>query len=407
MLRKAAYLHIPFCRRRCFYCDFPISVVGDRARGETSLSMAEYVNWLCAEMVATPIDPSPVTTVFFGGGTPSLLSAPQVEQILHCLDQTIGITSDAEISMEMDPGTFSQGQLQSLLSAGLNRISLGVQAFQDDLLERCGRSHRKADIIDSIQILNTLGVENFSIDLISGLPEQSAQDWDASLAQAIQLNPRHLSCYDMVLEPPTVFGKREQAGTLRLPEDKLTANMYRQASAQLRDAGYEHYEISNYAQPGFQCCHNLTYWRNQDFYGFGMGAASYHGQRRISRPRTRTEYYRWVEQLQQHPPTLLQETPCLNVSDRLFETLMVGLRLASGVDLTAIAQSFDLDIISAIAPAMYPYIQQGWVEFQRAESDAGITLRLIDPEGFLYSNQVLVTLWDALDQLTVSTDELA
>jgi putative oxygen-independent coproporphyrinogen III oxidase len=397
LMRQSAYIHIPFCRRRCFYCDFPISVVGDRARGETSLSMAEYVNWLCAEIIATPKDSRPLDTVFFGGGTPSLLSPQQVETILHCLDQTIGIQAEAEISMEMDPGTFSQAQLQSLLSAGLSRISLGVQAFQNHLLEGCGRSHREADIIDSVKLLNRLGVENFSVDLISGLPEQTAQDWDESLAKAIQLSPQHLSCYDMVLEPTTVFGKRSELGHLTLPTDELTANFYRQASHRLRTAGYDHYEISNYAQPGFQCRHNLTYWRNQDFYGFGMGAASYHGDRRVSRPRTRADYYRWVERLQQNPQELHEDTPRIEPGDRLFETLMVGLRLSSGVDLTAIAQSWGLDLRSGLSPAMAPYVQTGWVE--HSEEAGQWTLRLTDPEGFLYSNQILVTLWESLDQL--------
>ena len=393
-MRQAAYIHIPFCRRRCFYCDFPISVVGDRARGETSKSIREYVDRLCAEIVATPKDSASLETIFLGGGTPSLLSVPQVKTILQCLDQVIGIQDNAEISMEMDPGTFSMEQLQGLLSLGLNRISLGVQAFQDHLLERCGRSHREADIHESIQILRRLNVENFSLDLISGLPDQTEQDWTASLQQAIAIAPQHLSCYDMVLEPLTVFGKQEQRGQLTLPEDSLTAQMYRQASEQLRAGGYEHYEISNYAQPGFQCRHNLTYWNNHDFYGFGMGAASYHGDRRISRPRTRAEYYLWVQRLQQDPIALFAETPILEEGDRLFEAMMLGLRLAIGVELTALAR--EAESLKALTEGIASFLDNGWATL--TPHAGGKLLQLTDPEGFLYSNQVLVKIWEILDQ---------
>ena len=399
-MRKAAYLHIPFCRRRCYYCDFPISVVGDRARGETSQSMADYVNWLCTEIKATPKDAAPLQTVFFGGGTPSLLSAEQVETILRCLDQQIGISAQAEISMEMDPGTFSKTQLVSLLSAGLNRISLGVQAFQDELLERCGRTHRRADIIESIELLKSLDVTNFSVDLISGLPGQSIDDWDASLRQAIEVEPHHLSCYDMVLEPVTVFGKQELKGTLDLPEESESAQMYRMASTTLRKAGYDHYEISNYARPGSRCEHNVTYWKNDDFYGFGMGAASLYQGRRVSRPRTKREYYDWVERLQQNPEDLFDETPRLSESDRLFETLMVGLRLTEGIDITTLLSPYGNEVSDQVRQAMQPYIDKNWVKFSlHSTEDSHLQMQLTDPEGLLYSNQVLVSLWDALDDL--------
>lgn len=394
-MRQAAYIHIPFCRHRCFYCDFPISVVGDRTGSSTAKSMTDYVQWLCQEIIATPTDRAPLDTVFFGGGTPSLLPAQLVGEILECLDQQIGIDSSAEISMEMDPGTFSYGQLQTLLKLGLNRVSLGVQAFQDHLLQRCGRSHRRSDILASIDMLNQLGVENFSIDLISGLPGQTAQDWEHSLAQAIAVNPMHLSCYDMVLEPITVFGRQEERGQLELPADALSAQMYRRASERLRNAGYLHYEISSYAKPGYQCRHNLTYWNNHDFYGFGVGAASFHCDRRISRPRTRTKYYQWVKRLQADPSAVISETPVLDPDDRRFEDVMVGLRLATGINLNQL--NLSRTRLETLTQAMAPYLANGWLN--RIDSSGNTVLKLTDPEGFLYSNQVLVKIWDALDQI--------
>ena len=393
-MRKTAYIHIPFCRRRCFYCDFPISVVGDRARGETSKSMHDYVEQLCTEIIATPKDPAALDTIFFGGGTPSLLSVKQVETILSCLDQTFGINDTAEISMEMDPGTFTLEQLQGLLELGLNRISLGVQAFQDHLLERCGRSHRLTDIHASIQILRQLDVQNFSIDLISGLPDQTEADWHDSLQKAIAIAPQHISCYDMVLEPLTVFGKQEQRGQLDLPEESLSAHMYRQASQQLRDAGYDHYEISNYAKPGFQCRHNVTYWKNDDFYGFGMGAASFHQNRRVTRPRTRTEYYQWLKRLKADPESLLAETEPLNQSDRQFEDIMVGLRLSQGIRLSPLVLT--IEQTNHLLQCIVPFLENSWVNLTE-DSNLDRSLQLTDPEGFLYSNQVLVRIWESLD----------
>ncbi|MDX5437740.1 MAG: radical SAM family heme chaperone HemW, partial [Pontibacter sp.] len=294
----SAYLHIPFCRRRCFYCDFPISVLGNQRRGETSNSMEVYVEMLCQEIAATPAGEQPLQTIFFGGGTPSLLSVQQLERLLSQLDQQLGIAPGAEISMEMDPGTFSLNHLQGYLAAGVNRISLGVQALEDDLLAQCGRFHRVADVYQVVDWLHQVSMANWSLDLISGLPNQSLSQWERGLAEAVALGPHHLSVYDLTIEPQTVFGKRYRPGATPLPSDTQTSEMYRLAQRYLTSQGYEHYEISNYAQPGHRCRHNLTYWRNQFYYGFGMGATSYTHYQRFSRPRTLQTYAHWLEEFQ-------------------------------------------------------------------------------------------------------------
>jgi putative oxygen-independent coproporphyrinogen III oxidase len=219
----AAYVHIPFCRRRCFYCDFPVSVVGDRLRGETSLGIAQYVSWLCQEIESTPPQGSLLKTIFFGGGTPSLLSVEQVHQIIGTLTQHFGLAESPEISMEMDPGTFTLEQAQGYRQAGVNRVSLGSQAFQDNLLSDCGRTHRVKDIYEAVNVLRQAGYKNLSLDLISGLPNQTLGQWEASLERAIALSPQHISAYDLVIEPGTVFGKRFEPGEGPLPTDDLTA----------------------------------------------------------------------------------------------------------------------------------------------------------------------------------------
>lgn len=252
---SSAYVHIPFCRRRCFYCDFAISVVGDRKRGETSATMIRYLDTLIREIKATPIvgeTPTPLKTVFFGGGTPSLLAVSQVDAILAALAERFGIAPTAEISMEMDPATFELDHVKGYKAAGVNRVSLGAQAFQDDLLSASGRFHRRADILQAVALLKAAGIENISLDLMSGLPHQTVAQWVSSLEQAIALNPTHLSIYDLIVEPQTAFSRYFTPGEAPLPSDESTAEMYNIAQQMLTDAGYEHYEICNYAQPGYE-----------------------------------------------------------------------------------------------------------------------------------------------------------
>lgn len=390
----SAYVHVPFCRQRCFYCDFPVSVVGG-ARGDTSNTISHYVEILCQEIAITSAAKQPLKTVFFGGGTPSLLSVGQLVQVLEALDQQFGISADAEISMEMDPGTFDISQLQGYYASGVNRVSLGVQAFQPELLRACGRAHTVADIWAAVDIIRQVGVRNFSLDLISGLPHQTLEHWQATLEAAVAIAPTHISIYDLTIEPGTAFGRYYQPGAQPLPSDEITVHMYRQGRQVLVDAGYEHYEISNYALPGYQCRHNRVYWKNQPYYGFGMGAASHVQGQRFTRPRKTKEYYAWVEQLIAAQGVI--DCPQTPPDEVLLETLMLGLRLAEGVSLPTLAQQYGEETLKQIGKCLQPYQQKGWVEFvsngeQVTASGAG-QLRLTAPEGFLFSNVILAELF--------------
>jgi oxygen-independent coproporphyrinogen-3 oxidase len=396
----AAYLHIPFCRRRCYYCDFAISIVGDQpplARLQATDeyreygTIAQYVDFLCQEIQTTPSGGQPLKTVFFGGGTPSLLTVKQLEQILTLLDRRFGIAADAEISMEMDPGTFDRDKLQGYVAAGINRVSLGVQAFQAELLAACGRTHTPEDIAWAIDLIHQTNLQNFSLDLISGLPHQTLENWQESLEAAITLAPPHLSIYDLTVEPGTAFDRWYQPGTAPLPTDAMTAQMYRLAQQILTDAGYEHYEISNYARSGFQCQHNRVYWENKPYYGFGMGAASYLQQQRFTRPRKRSDYYQWVQEFIAAGKIDCSPTP---PTEMLLDTLMVGLRLAEGLSLTQLESQFGKAIVQDILACLQPHQQKGWVQITDRSRDARI--QLTDPEGFLFSNVVLSDLFEAL-----------
>jgi oxygen-independent coproporphyrinogen-3 oxidase len=372
-----------------------VAIVGDHARGETSGTIAQYVDYLIEEIQHTARPGRSLETVFFGGGTPSLLAVPQLERILRQLDQTIGIGSTAEISMEMDPGTFDRAHLQGYVAAGVNRVSLGVQAFQAELLAACGRAHTPTDIVRAIDLLHQTHVTNYSLDLISGLPHQTLEDWQISLQQAIALAPTHLSVYDLTVEPVTAFGRWYRPGDTPLPSDETTAQMYCLAQHHLTEAGFEHYEISNYAKPGFQCRHNRVYWENHPFYGFGMGAASYLQGQRVTRPRTRAAYFEWVAALVQGG-AIAAETP--SITEQWLETLMLGLRLAEGIDLQRLVAEFGEAMVEQLLGYLQPYQQRGWVEITASRLSGGDRrVRLTDPAGFLFSNVVLANLFEKFE----------
>ena len=421
---SSAYLHVPFCRRRCYYCDFPVFVVGDRKNGENSGTIVQYVAVLCQEIQATPNLGASLKTVFFGGGTPSLLSVSQLSHILETVDGKFGIAAGAEISIEIDPGTFTLEQLRGYAAAGVNRVSLGVQAFQDELLQACGRSHSVAEIFEAVEIVRSAGIVNFSLDLISGLPHQTLAQWESSLKSAVEIGPTHLSSYDLIVEQGTAFGRYFEAGAQPLPADETAAQMYRLAREILTGEGYEHYEISNYARPGYQCRHNRVYWENRPYYGLGMGAASYVQGRRVTRPRKTQEYYQWVRDLSEGgfaaTPKLegeiqpdiereIEQNFQVSENDVLLETLMLGLRLAEGVRLSALTQKFTQPTVDKIWRCLQPYWRQGWVEIagedgaiatfgEGAKLPLSANLRLSDPEGFLFSNTILADLFSKLGE---------
>ena len=412
---KAAYIHIPFCRRRCFYCDFAISVVGDHKRGDTSKTISTYIETLIAEIEATPVlSNQPLETVFFGGGTPSLLAPEQVDRILNVINDRFGIAGAAEISMEMDPATFELSHAKGYRAAGINRVSVGAQAFQDELLAASGRFHRQVDILKAVDLLRKAGFENISMDLMSGLPHQTVAHWEASLEQAIDLHPTHLSTYDLIVEPQTAFARYFTPGEAPLPSDRLTAQMYNTAQAILTAQGYEHYEICNFAKPRYESRHNLTYWRCDYSYGFGMGATSYlpppSGPQRIDRPRTQKTYRSWVDQFIQNKGTT--HDPTLPSTEQVMETFMMGLRLQPGISLASVEAVYGVAGLQALHEAIAPHIQNQWVIVDAAQTTVppldclrpDDRIRLSDPTGFLMSNVVITDAFNALERVNAKAD---
>ena len=372
----AAYLHLPFCRRRCHYCDFATG------RGTAEL-IERYVQALCQQIQQVVGDFPSLQTVFFGGGTPSLLSGEQLHRILDTLRGRFGIATDAEVSLEANPGTVSLRSLQEYREAGLNRISLGVQAFQPELLEACGRLHGVDDVYQAVGYLKEAGFDNFNLDLIFGLPHQTIGHWHYSLQEVVRLGPTHVSLYDLTIESGTRFGRLYQPGSQPLPSDGDTVDMYRMAIALLTQAGYRHYEVSNFAQPDRQCLHNRVYWENRSYHGFGMGATGYVDGRRYEQPKTLAEYFSQVES--ERFPTAER----VSDRERLFDTLMLGLRLREGLSIAQLAANFSATTLEEIRLTLENYRRQGWVE----ERDG--RLRLVPPDGWLFSNSILVDLMSA------------
>ena len=389
---RSAYLHIPFCHRRCFYCDFPVVPLGDRAAGEAgapgAASIAAYLELLHQEIAAAPPGP-PLSTVYLGGGTPSLLTPAQVGGLLAALRCRYGLAPAAEVSLELDPASFDQARLAGYLAAGVSRVSLGGQSFDDAVLAALGRRHTAAELEQAAAWLAQAQARgelaSWSLDLIQAVPGQALPSWRQQLRQAVACGPPHLSVYDLTIEPGTVFGRRAERGQLELPDADLAADLMELTAAELGAAGYGHYEISSYALPGHASRHNRVYWSGAGWWGFGMGATAAPWGERQARPRTRQAYAAW---LAADPPA-----PSAGAGMPLDERLLVGLRRREGVRLPA---WLDGKALAQLRQELAPWLEQGLL------LEEGRRWRLSDPAGLALSNGVLRQLlaWWELTQAT-------
>lgn len=416
----SAYIHLPFCRKRCHYCDFPIIALGTSSSSspDDDPRISNYTGLLLREIQLTTPSPAPLRTVFFGGGTPSLVPPRLLSSILAALRDRFGIEPDAEVSIEMDPGTFDAGRMDDVVGLGVNRVSLGVQAFQEELLRSCGRAHGVREVEEALEVVKGCrGLENWSLDLISSLPRQSEGMWEESLRRAADAGPTHVSVYDLQVEQGTKFGNLYTPGEFPLPTEVQSANFYKMASDMLTGAGYDHYEISSYCRPGYECKHNLTYWQNRPFYAFGLGSASYLDGVRFSRPRKLKEYADYVGRLGNGgigSSSAVEEAK----EDAAADVVMLSLRTARGLDVNSFARSFGKSLVVSLCEAYRPYVESGHViamdgrrrrlrycEFESRLSDSGEVgrgdnavafIRLSDPDGFLLSNELISIAFGAI-----------
>ncbi len=374
MTRAGIYLHIPFCRSRCSYCDF--------ATGAYDSALAtRYVAALAREIAdfARPDGaPDDVDTIYFGGGTPSLLAPAHIARIIEAVRARFRVTDDAEATLELNPGTVTPEGLREFRAAGVNRASFGLQTFDDRALRQLGRVHTAADARRTFADLHDAGFANISFDLIAGLPGQTLADWSHNLDEALQLRPAHLSLYLLEVHEGTPLADQLRRGMWPQPDADVAAEMYQLLLERTHDAGYEHYEISNFCRPGYESRHNLKYWTNAPYYGFGSSAHSYDGERvRWSNERDAARYVELIGTT----GSAVVETIALNEHEAGAEALFLGLRLMRGVDLNNHRRRFNADVRRDHADDLARFNDAGLIEL-----DAD-TLRLTR-SGALLSNEV-------------------
>lgn len=348
------YLHIPFCVRKCLYCDF----LSAPASADT---IEYYVNLLLREMQAASdrgqLRDYEVATIFMGGGTPSLLAPGQINRILCKLRTVVSVREDAEITMEMNPGTVTKEKLADLKHIGINRISIGVQSLQDDELVLLGRIHRAAEVYRLWEWTEQLQFRNRSLDLMSGIPGQTAESFLDTLEAATALGPEHISAYSLIVEEGTPFYAMYPDGVV---DEETDRKLYALTKEVLKKHGYERYEISNYAKAGYACRHNLTYWTRGEYLGFGLGAASLMGDIRFRNADDMAEYERHIGMRETRDlPSSYAQWESLSVKDRMAETMFLGLRLTKGVSEQAFYEQFGRSMYEIYDRVLQKHIENG------------------------------------------------
>lgn len=407
------YIHIPFCVRKCEYCDF-LSWSEPSRTDRTAYAAA-----LCREIsaAAETFPKADVDTIFIGGGTPTTLSPEDLSMIMNHVRGTFHVLPEAEITMEMNPGTYSEGMI-AFVKEHLTRVSIGLQSARNEELRRLGRIHTYEEFENCYRSLRNAGVDNINIDLMSALPGQSIQSWEYTLRKVIGLDPEHISAYSLIVEEGTPFYDLYESGKLNLPEEDEEREMYHLTKTILSAAGYERYEISNYAKPGFACRHNIRYWRREPYLGFGVGAASMYGELvsfavnsalkgskqtaispnegdiknyfisccgRFSGQYRRTNDTDFIRYLRHYD---LREsgggkawdgentTTCLSLKDSMEEFMFLGLRMTDGVSIREFYDAFGFSMDDIYGDVIRKYIENGLLE--RGDDRIALTERGLD-----------------------------
>lgn len=395
MSQLSLYIHIPFCVRKCNYCDFLSAPCDEKTR-------QDYVNALCREIAqrAEEFQDRKVDTIFFGGGTPSVLSAEQMEQIVSTIRRHFQILSDAEISMEMNPGTVNKEKLETYKKLGINRLSIGLQSADNEELKILGRIHTWENFLQTWEMVREEGFFNVNIDLMSALPGQTLESYGETLRKVLALKPEHISAYSLIIEEGTQFykwfgeeyeGQNKQAGqenatdvnevlgirkSKALPDEITDRKMYELTKVLLEEHGYYRYEISNYALNGYECKHNIGYWKRKEYLGLGLGAASLISDIRSTNI---TDLQTYLEVGNQ------KEETKLSITDQMEEFMFLGLRMIEGICPTEFEEQFGQSLQEVYGTQIAKLEKQGLLEFCRETQRYALTLQGID-----VSNQVFV-----------------
>lgn len=362
------YIHIPFCVKKCDYCDFLSGPSGPKEQ-------AEYVQALLTEIDAVKEGKGrSVSSIFIGGGTPSVLDERFIGEILNKIRKNFLVEENAEITIEVNPGTADQKKLQAYRTFGINRLSIGLQSPDDRELKILGRIHNYEQFLETYKGARTAGFDNINIDLMSAIPDQTYEKWCNNLRTVAELQPEHISAYSLIIEEGTPFASRQ----LNLPDEDTEYNMYEATSSILKEYGYEQYEISNYAKKGRDCRHNVGYWTRRDYLGFGLGASSLYGKDRFANTADMKKYLENSSSLE----LIREREPVLTREDEMAEFMFLGLRMTKGVAKADFEQEFGCAIETVYGDVLKKYEAMGLL----LEEDGRIFL---SREGIHVSNSVM------------------
>lgn len=371
----ALYIHFPFCLHRCSYCDFySITATSEHL-------MEKYVQNLVKEIQLQKLDYKnrEITSVFWGGGTPSLLSGNQFTLLMNIIKENFNLPSKVEITLEANPATLDENKLIAYKAAGLNRISIGCQSFMNSELEILGRIHQVEDIYKTVDLIKKTRINNYNLDLIYGIPQQSIEKWLFNLEKAVSLEPAHISLYLLQLEATTPLGKRVMNDEVKMLSDETEEAMYCEAINYLGQQGYEQYEISNFARKTYECKHNLTYWQAQEYLGLGAGAVSFIDNKRCINTPAIADYNNYLER-ELRPPTEVLEV--MNTQQLIEDAIILGLRLTAGIHIKEFNTIYRTDLLTNYAS---PIKESRAKKLLKIENGC---LKLTK-RGYFLSNQVL------------------
>lgn len=349
------YIHIPFCVRKCGYCDFLSAPADEKARDR-------YVQALLMEIEryqGTETADRKIKTLYIGGGTPSILSVDQLDCIMQKINYTFNFCDDIEASMEMNPGTASKEKCRALYQMGINRLSIGLQSTNDMELKTLGRIHSYEDFLNTYTWCREAGFQNINVDLMAALPYQTVESYTTGLRKIIHLAPEHISAYSLILEEGTPFYQKYNSGCYPLPDEEQERLMYRETEQILAQAGYERYEISNYAKKGYACRHNLVYWQGGDYLGLGLGSSSYMDGVRFHNT---TDFNTYVNQ-----GAYVEDREELSVQAKMEEFMFLGLRVMAGVSGTEFEKRFGKTMEDVYGDVLRKHEEEGLLQIERKE----------------------------------------
>lgn len=365
----ALYIHIPFCKQKCFYCDFPSYASLDHLKDD-------YVDALCKEIEEKVIDYK-IKSIFIGGGTPSYLETNQIYKLLKTISK-LNLTENMEFTMECNPGALEKEKLETMINGGVNRISMGLQAVQNSLLKDIGRIHSFKQFEENFNLAREVGFKNINVDLMFGLPNQKVDEWVESLETIARLNPEHISAYSLIIEEGTAFYKLWERNKLILPSEDDERNMYSITKKILKEHGYNQYEISNYAKPGYECYHNKVYWQCNDYLGVGSASSSFIDGKRIKNIEDVKAY---IEKINNNE-SIIEEIIENSKEDNMEEFIFMGLRMNKGININEFKERFGIEIYSIYKDIIEKNINKNLLVLEKDN------LRLTD-KGIELSNSVM------------------